>query len=194
MAKPRGQGAHTLKPDREERRESIRARTNSSWWTVLDRWDAVPAGYALLVCGCPAWSLDGARLFRQEWILPLASPPAPKGYRRAPKVVPSPTGAEGDIHPVCGQPFMEVRGGRPVPLPSAVPVVSAPAPSVAAPGPALEPGSPRGVPALLDSGVHGSYTPARRPAPVLSASARFPSAAAERAWVAAQRRLGLPTD
>jgi hypothetical protein len=91
----RGQGAHTLNEPTKLR------KLIGGWWTVLDRWGDIPRGYAIMVCGCPVYNLAGELVGSQRWVLPR------NPWRGRPPVS-SPTGREGDIHPLCGKPFERV--------------------------------------------------------------------------------------
>jgi len=94
---PKGQGAHTLK-------EPKRSPIYGGWWTVCDRWPNdtnLPRGYGIMVCGCRRANLLGEDQGEQKWVLP-------RHPCRGRPPVPSPTGREGDLHPLCGQPFTRI--------------------------------------------------------------------------------------
>lgn len=97
MTEPKGQGAHTLKEPKPQ-------PVFGGWWTVCDRWpndNNLPRGYGIMVCGCLTRNLDGTGERPQKYVLP-------RHPWRGRKPVPSPTGKEGDLHVLCGQPFTRI--------------------------------------------------------------------------------------
>jgi hypothetical protein len=103
--KPKGQGAFTLRDGTEDKGRMLRP----GWASVLDRWGAIPYGYALCRCGCRVTMLDGSNGGPQEWVVRIPDPPSrPRWMEGRFPVAPS-WPREGDLCPQgCGQPIRRV--------------------------------------------------------------------------------------